>query len=1097
MIHMKKTSRTKKPGTPPILRAIVGIAAMLAALIAVAALSKPAAAGSPEPGDTGTAPATTAPDTDQATVAYTYTTVITVTSSADDGGTSQTCATTPCTLRRAINQARGLSAAARPVLIAFDLPYTDTGYATGVWVIQVASANSGSEVFAFRDFGTSGRVIVDGRTQPRGRAWSSGPRVFLRGDNQKGVFTLTGGNNTVRWLGFQGFGDRMVSIPGTSSNLVEYNWFGLWAAGDAIFLRDTNDAEKGSGEAGIYAQSGGTTNTVQLNILAGLDQAAIAMDSDRSYVLSNTVGTRADGTLPAVRWNRSCHPNARYDNWFGGAGIKVTASNVTVRGNRVAGLLYQSADPFSTAEDAISVSGRGNVVRENTIGLQSGNLPFGVCGEGIFVGGAAGAHSIQVLTNTIAGSGGKAGILVTGGQFGYDLNAVTSRANTIKANPVNAFAFGDTVPANLKNFNPAAVTGITGTAVTGSAGAGSPCANCRVELFLDVIDTLPETRQSFGVVTANAAGNWSATLPRTLAITEGLRTASTTVVDGQITHPSGVYSAGTTSKLSGLYTRPGAPAPMQPVAPPWLVPLAIPPVVYLAPPTQPSGFKTVITVTSAADPDDSAYYTCYANPPGSPVPAPDGKCTLRRAIVEATSVMAVMPSARPVLIRFTIPTSDPGYSAADGAWIIQITSTLQTNALPALGSTDVSKSGWVVISGTTQPNYGGNRASAPRIVVRGPAGGTKTGLMVNGDNNVIDGLAFQTLKDMLILNHDDNIVSANWFGLAVNGQGVHRRNPAQPQEGSGSGGVKGSDGADHNWIYGNAMLGLSGNAINLAGGNDNLISANFAGTRANGTIDKALVSPANVCKPDAPNNNWFGGGGFLLQGLRNRVTNNVLVGLLIQGGSLQTPPHAIGIQGGQDNLVQGNRIGRDALGADVWTCGRGVDINAPFSAVYSNTIVNSYWQAVFVDKTYTANNANTVRWNVAMSATTAIGFGNLVPFELVGFNPARITAMRGTHVTGTHGLNSLCPYCWVDVYLDDGDATVESLAHLGTAIADANGNWTLTLPAPLVAGQGLRTVSTTRDYGVIANFEAGTSTQMSALYSNMYKNYLPLVRRGS
>lgn len=182
---------------------------------------------------------------------YTYTTVITVTSTGDDGGNSQTCSTTPCTLRRAINQARGLGAAARPVLIAFDLPFADPGYdPSDVWLIQVNSANSGAEVFAFRDFGTSGRVIIDGETQPRGRAWSSGPRIFLRGDNAKGAFTLTGGNDVIRWLAFQGFGDRMVSVPGTSNNLVETNWFGLSISGNDIHLRDADDPGKGQRRSG-------------------------------------------------------------------------------------------------------------------------------------------------------------------------------------------------------------------------------------------------------------------------------------------------------------------------------------------------------------------------------------------------------------------------------------------------------------------------------------------------------------------------------------------------------------------------------------------------------------------------------------------------------------------------------------------------------------------------------------------------------------------------------------------------------------------------------------------------------------------------------
>lgn len=499
----------------------------------------------------------------------------------------------------------------------------------------------------------------------------------------------------------------------------------------------------------------------------------------------------------------------------------------------------------------------------------------------------------------------------------------------------------------------------------------------------------------------------------------------------------------------------------------------------------------MITVTSTADPDDSSSYTCARDLPGPPAPAPDGLCTLRRAIIEATHLIYNTPSARPVLIRFNIPTGDPGYSAADGAWVIQLFNTSQANALPTLGSTDVNLSGAVVVSGTTQPNYGGNRPNAPRIIVRGPTGGAKNGLVVNGNGNVIHGLAFQQLKDMLILNHSDNVASGNWFGL-----GVHLRNPAQPQEGGGSGAVKTSAGSGHNLIAGNVILGMSGDGINVAGavgGNDTIIRENFIGTRVNGTIDVAAVSPANRCKPDAASNNWFGGAGIKLSGLRHQVLSNTLVGLLIQGGALQTPPHAINVLSGQDHLIQGNRIGRDALGADVWTCGRGIDSSAGFVRVYSNTLVNTGWQAVFINGGYTSINANAARWNVILTSTAPIDFGDSVPEPLKLFAPARVTGLKGVQVTGTH--TSYCPFCLVDVYLDDADNVAEALAWLGAATADVNGAWTFTLPAALAAGQGIRLVTTSRDYGVIPNFEAGTSTRMSALFTGAFKAYVPVARR--
>lgn len=1024
------------------------------------------------------------------------TTYITVTTTEDAGGMSERCsdAGRTCTLRRAINQARLLPSGSLPVHIGFSISITDSGYdsANQAWVIQLDSAQT-SEPFVMRDFGTDGQVTVDGSTQPVGR--TTGPRIILRGDNKKGVFSLTGGANVIRGLAFQGFGDRMVSVPGTSDNLVENNWFGLSTAGDEIYLRNTEDPERGSGEAGIYVQSGGTGNVVQNNVLAGFDQTAITMDGDDSYVLSNTVGTRADGTLPPIRWERKCRPNARYDNWFGGAGIQIFGHDHLAQNNRVAGMLYYSADPASTPEDAIAVTGVGHTVQGNRIGLDADEQPFGVCGEGVYVGGAGGGHSIRVLTNTIAGSQGAAGIFVAGGQFGYDLNAVTVQGNVIRDSLWEAFDFGDVLPSTLRLFNPAAVTIIDGTSVSGTSGQDSPCANCIVELFLDQVDTVSETLESLAKVTADGSGNWVASLPRTLAITEGLRTASTTAVDGQITHPSGVYSAGTTTKISAIYTQTGAPAPTQPPAPAPAAPLPIPPVNYADPPTPPSLYTTVITITSAADPDDSQTYTCYRDPPGAPAPAPDGECTLRRALVEADNLMDDDPNTRPILIRFNIPATDTHYNPG-GYWVIQLYDTTSSNALPTLGSTDVSKSGQVVIDATTQPDPGDKRPDAPRIIVRGPLGTNPPGygLLVNGHGNVVRGLAFQKFRQHLGFNHSDNIVEDSWFGLTEDGNGIYLRDAGQPQEGSGSGGLIFSDGSGHNLVQNNVLLGLSGAAIDIKGGDDNDIAGNSIGTRADGTIDVAGVDPGNMCDPTAATHNWFGGAGVNVNGRRNRVLANTLVGLLVQGGALQTPPNAVSVKMGEDNLVENNRMGRDAAGADVWTCGRGVESSVNYTRIFSNVIVNSHREAIAILGTLTSANANQMQGNIISNTVAAIEFADLVPDPLRFFNPVKVNAINGLSVSGES--DSPCPYCWVDVYGDDGDDIVEALSYLGTTSTDANGDWSFSLPAPLEEGWGLRTLITTRNYGTIQNFEAGTSSKLSALFKqNGPKVYLPVVLR--
>ncbi|MBU1661240.1 MAG: hypothetical protein KKD28_07185, partial [Chloroflexi bacterium] len=115
--------------------------------------------------------------------------------------------------------------------------------------------------------------------------------------------------------------------------------------------------------------------------------------------------------------------------------------------------------------------------------------------------------------------------------------------------PEDAIQMTKSLPDAFLNFKPAQVTSINGTAVIGTNGAGSLCPNCIIELFLDDTDAITETLQSLAVVTADASGNWSATLLAALTAGQGLRTTSTTTQNNTI--PS--MSLGTTTGLSTLY----------------------------------------------------------------------------------------------------------------------------------------------------------------------------------------------------------------------------------------------------------------------------------------------------------------------------------------------------------------------------------------------------------------------------------------------------------------------------------------------------------------------------------------------------------------
>jgi hypothetical protein len=101
--------------------------------------------------------------------------------------------------------------------------------------------------------------------------------------------------------------------------------------------------------------------------------------------------------------------------------------------------------------------------------------------------------------------------------------------------------------------------------------------------------------------------------------------------------------------------------------------------------------------------------------------------------------------------------------------------------------------------------------------------------------------------------------------------------------------------------------------------------------------------------------------------------------------------------------------------------------------------------------------------------------------------------VNGTTVTGTSGDGSDCPLCVVEVFLDDTDFVTETLQPLDLVTAGANGQWVAALPAPLQAGQGLRTMSTVPDSFTIIGLDPETTSKLSALQAARYQVTLPMV----
>ena len=979
-----------------------------------------------------------------ARAAYTPTTTITVDSAADpDDSLSTTCDGTYsggyspapdglCTLRRAIVEAGAMDSASRPILIAFDIPTTDDGYdgALDAWKITLSA-----DLPYIKD----GQVIIDGATQTGGRA--DGPKIIVHGGNIKLGETQYDDENMALGLAIQ---EGEISLVG-DYNVVADNWVGLTDDGQAIYYINGDPTRANFANIG----GGSDYNLVQNNVVASARGESIVLEGDHNTVIGNYVGAKADGAIDDVALNRRCQADAIYNNWFTADGIRVSGDYNQIGGpteaerNVIVGMLFASPDVDTTPPYAMEVTGSYNVVENNYLGKDANGDERWICGMGMYISGEENVLVDNVIVNSGAAAMGLYGST-------YTIDAITLRGNVAKNVP-NALEFGPSPPFPLtwKSFNPAEITDISGTAVSGTAGEDSPCANCIVELFIDDGDDAVEANQAVITTTADSNGDWTVDIGVTLAPTQGLRTTTTSVADSQI----GDRAAGTTSKFSDLYpvdVTPPDPTPTPSPTPPPTFPTPEPPLV----PTMPITYATVLTVTTTADPDDSLSYTCVGDYTGPPGPAPDGLCTLRRALVEASAEEV----ARPVLINFNLPMTDTGYlGPAVEAWKIDLIANL-----PYISG------GHVVISGTSQP---GGRSDGPKIIVKG--GDILLGEIAGDDHNAALGLATQEGKIAAVT--DWNIIEACWAGLSDDGQSIHYINDNPDQANYASIRAGGS----HNLIQDNVAS--SAQEVNLdIKGDANTVRGNYSGARADGAVPE--IAHHRKCKPDAFYYNWFTGDGLHVAGDDNWVENNVIAGMLFASPDPHnSPPDAVEVTG-SGNTLQNNQIGKDATGSEVGVCGVGIYVSNSFNRFIENEIVNTGLYAFGIFGSGVTLDAITMQGNVIRDVPQAIEFGPLVPPEWTEYVPAHITELSGTSVSGTSGANSPCPFCTIELLMDDGDELVETLSSVLTTTSDADGHWSATLDATLAPTEGLRTASTTSDYGQIPEFEVGTTSRFSQLY---------------
>lgn len=483
---------------------------------------------------------------------------------------------------------------------------------------------------------------------------------------------------------------------------------------------------------------------------------------------------------------------------------------------------------------------------------------------------------------------------------------------------------------------------------------------------------------------------------------------------------------------------------------------------------------TVLTVDTVTDLESSSRTKTCTYTAGVYKAATDG-CTLRRAILEA----AARPTAdRPITIQFALPESARSHTMpTGGVWTLVLES-----ALPELKTASITdKTGRVTIDGASQPS---GRTDGPPIVLQ-----VAVSLQINSTENLIRNLAFQGGGGLLI-NEDNNTIEQLWMGLSVDGQSLVLKDASNPQNLAGGGIQVRSDG---NTLRNNVILGANAKAVFLDGGANNLVTGNLIGARADGTVPPVAAASECLRSLNYDPTNWYGGWGISLTGDNNQIIANRIVGLHRLQTATETPPLALDIYGA-GHTIRDNIIGVDSSGRAVGVCGQGIKLSGHDILIENNRIVRSRTGFVAsddeaLDAAILSNDSsplfgqNTVRGNLIEDGPGKVHlFGPAVPNLLATFLPARITSLQGQTVSGGSTPGYPCPNCIIDFYSDDADTVEEALAYLGKATADANGDFTFTLSAPLPAGQGLRTSSTTAAAGVIGSYGAGTTTELSKLY---------------
>ncbi|MFQ5576443.1 MAG: hypothetical protein ACE5G8_05575, partial [Anaerolineae bacterium] len=295
-------------------------------------------------------------------------------------------------------------------------------------------------------------------------------------------------------------------------------------------------------------------------------------------------------------------------------------------------------------------------------------------------------------------------------------------------------------------------------------------------------------------------------------------------------------------------------------------------------------YNTIITINTTVDTyNEYTNRTCYYDSSiedgtGTYYPATDGKCNLRRALVEASHRKA---RHRPILIKFNIPTTDTHYNAISGTWTIVMDGDYSSSAggeaivQGVLDNPKVADS-YITIDGDTQP--GGRTNGYPKIIINS----ADSFDLVDVNYNTIRNLAFNGGGGIFINgiiqggdgNH--NTVENVWVGL--NADGTEIVPGSNPNVSLAGGGID-IKGGDYNTISGTTVTGSNIGIRLQTNSAHNTLMYNQLGTRADGTVPGSRLfcdAPAPVYDPTE----WYGGWGFqILSGSFNQVMSNTIAGI--------------------------------------------------------------------------------------------------------------------------------------------------------------------------------------------------------------------------